>query len=444
MAELKEGRVSVRNRRRFGATIPCLTIVALLGALTACGDSTSGTDERSGSSVRVWALLDPNNEPVIQRGIQHFNADSGTGARLTTYANDDYKAKLQSVMGSDNAPDVFFNWGGGNLAQFVRAGQVQPLTTALAQRPDVAKAFVPSVLAVGKVDGVQYALPINGVQPVILFYNKQVFSAVGASPPQTYDDLLDLVDTFSSHGVTPIALAGAQGWTELMWLEYLLDRVGGANRFADIVAGKANAWQHKDVIKALKMCQELATAGAFGKDFASVNYDTTGASRRLATGKAAMHLMGSWEYANLSADNASFIKNGGLGWVAFPSVPGGAGNPKGVVGNPSNYFAVRAKSPVVDAATRFVVDTFANDGYINDLIDSGQVPAVQGIEGKLSGKNSGFAQFTYNLVKNSPTFTQSWDQALSPAVGAALNENLRKLFQGEISPTQFAAAMQKA
>ena len=31
-------------------------------------------------------------------------------------------------MGSPNPPDVFFNWGGGNLAQFVKAGNVVDLT----------------------------------------------------------------------------------------------------------------------------------------------------------------------------------------------------------------------------------------------------------------------------------------------------------------------------
>ncbi|GAA1776472.1 extracellular solute-binding protein [Luedemannella helvata] len=394
--------------------------------------------------MQVWALQDPNNEPIIQRGILHFNTDSGTGARLTTYANDSYKQKLQATMGTPAAPDVFFNWGGGNLAQYVRTGKVRDLSDALKARPDVAKAFLPSVLAVGKIDNGQYGLPMNGIQPVILFYNRKVFADAGAEPPRTYDDLLALVDLFKSRGVTPIALAGSQGWTELMWLEYLLDRVGGASRFADIAAGKAGAWKHPDVKRALTMCQDLAKAGAFGPNFATVDYDKTGASRMLATGKAAMHLMGSWEYANQGIDNPAFIARKELGWVAFPAVTGGKGDARSVVGNPSNYFSVRADSTVGDSAVRFVVETLASDTYIEDLIGSGQVPAVKGVEDKLVGKNADFARFTYQLAVKAPTFTQSWDQALSPAAGSTLNTSLQKLFLGDLSPDEFTTAMEAA
>ncbi|MFC7482767.1 ABC transporter substrate-binding protein [Luedemannella flava] len=297
-------------------------MAALLGAFAACGGPPR-VDNKPGEYVQVWALQDANNEPIIQRGVLQFNGDSGTGARLTTWNNDTYKQKLAAVMGTSSAPDVFFNWGGGNLAQYVRTGQVRDLTPALAERADIAKSFLPSVLAVGKVDGVQYGLPLNGIQPVILFYNKKVFRDADVEPPGTYADLLALVDVFKARNITPIALAGAQGWTELMWLEYLLDRVGGAARFADIAAGKSGAWRHADVRRAVTMCQELAKAGAFGSDFAKVEYDKSGASRLLATGQAAMHLMGSWEYGNQDIDNPAFLKSGDLGWVAFPAVTGG-------------------------------------------------------------------------------------------------------------------------
>ena len=150
------------------------------------------------------------------------------------------------------------------------------------------------------------------------------------------------MDAFKTQGVIPIVLPGTQAWTELMYLEYLLDRVGGPQKFADIVAGKPGAWRDPAVLQALTMCQDLAERGAFGKNFASINYDNTGASRLFATGKAAMFLMGSWEYTSQASNNPDFVTSGNLGWVPFPAVEGGAGDPKNVVGNPSNYFSVRA------------------------------------------------------------------------------------------------------
>ena len=48
-----------------------------------------------------------------------------------------------------------------------------------------------------------------------------------------------------------------------------------------MAAGRPGAWRDPAMVQALTMCQELAERGAFGKNFASINYDNTGASRFL-------------------------------------------------------------------------------------------------------------------------------------------------------------------
>jgi xylobiose transport system substrate-binding protein len=432
---------------RLGKAVVCVIAMAGLTASSGCGAvlGTAGPAAGSRHRIQVWALQDAQNQPVIETGIRGYNRAAIINAQLLTFVNDAYKQKLQVSMGSPNPPDVFFNWGGGNLAQFVEAGNVVDLTTRL-QRDSNANIFLDNILQVGKVDGRQYGLPMNGIQPVLLFYNKKVFADAGAKPPATFDDLLSLVNTFKRRGITPIALPGTQGWTELMYLEYLLDRVGGPQKFAAIAAGKPGAWRDPAMVQALAMCQDLAKRGAFGKNFASINYDNTGASKLFATGKAAMFLMGSWEYASQATANPKFVKAGDLGWVPFPKVAGGAGDPRNVVGNPSNYFSVSAKSANRDAAVNFVVAMTTSQEYISALIEGGQVPAVKGVEKELAASsNADFATFTYQMVKDPKVaFTQSWDQALSPSVGAELLTNLQKLFLSDISPQQFVTAMEKA
>lgn len=421
-----------------------MSLLASTSLVLAGGCGTAGPGG-SRDKIQVWALQDPQNEPVINAGLDVFNQGSPVPAELVTYVNDAYKQKLHVSMGSPNAPDVFFNWGGGNLAEFVKANQVVDLSHALAARPEVRDAFLPSVLAVGRISNGQYGLPMNGIQPVVLFYHKGVFEKAGLAPPKTWSDLLSLVDEFKARDITPIALPGSQGWTELMYLEYLLDRIGGPDRFSAIAAQRSGAWRDPAVLRALQMCQELAQRGAFGTNFASINYDNTGASRLFATGKAAMFLMGSWEYTNQLSNNPKFVKAGDLGWTTFPTVDGGTGDPANVVGNPANYFSVAASSPHVRDATTLLIETLSSESYVQDLVNSGQVPAVAGVEAKLAGTpNAEFATFTYEMVAEAPNFTQSWDQALSPPVGAEMLTNLQKLFLSKISPDEFVAAMEKA
>ncbi|SHM30108.1 ABC transporter substrate-binding protein [Cryptosporangium aurantiacum] len=429
----------MRRRALFTRTaIALLTTSAL--ALAGCGSSGPGASDE----VQVWALQDAGLTPVVKASVDRYNKDSDNEATLSTYINDAYKQKIQVAMGSPNAPDVFFNWGGGNLAQFVDADQVEPLDDALAKKPEVRDAFLTNVMDTAKIDGKQYGLPMTGTQPVIFFYNKAVFTANNVQPPTTYPEFLKLVDTFKSKKVTPIALPGSQGWTELMYAEYFLDRLGGPEKFAAIAKSGGAAWQDPAVVKAFQMCQDLAKMGAFGTNFASINYDNAGASKLLATGKAAMFLMGTWEYPNQLTNNPAFAKKD-LGWFQFPSIPGGVGEPGNLVGNPSNYFSVASGSKNKDAAVDYLTETVASDGYIEDLIKSGAVPATKGADAKLAGKpNAEFNTDVYKMVSTAPAFAQSWDQAVAPDVAKRLLANLQKLFLQQITPQAFADDMAKA
>ncbi|XVV06435.1 extracellular solute-binding protein [Actinosynnema sp. CA-248983] len=414
-------------------------LVAMAAVVSACG--TAGPAEPGAGGVKVWALQDPVLNPIEQKSIDFFKSGGGN-ASLETFGNDPYKQKLRVAIGSPNAPDVFFNWGGGNLKEYVDAGKIADLTPVLDQNSALKSAFLPSVLDGAKIDGKYYGIPMRGMQPVLLFFNKEVFAAAGVQPPKTWDDLLALVDTFKAKGVQPIALAGSQAWTELMWIEYILDRVGGPEVFRNIRDGKGQGWKDPAVAESLTKLKELIDRGGFGTNFASVGYDVGGASTILAQGKAAMHLMGSWEYVNQLGQSPDFVKKGSLGWVAFPSIPGGKGDPGNVVGNASNYYSVTSGSSQVEAAKKFVSTALHEDSYVQALIDAGDVPAVVGVEEKLAkAANSEYTTWIYGQVKEAQNFQLSWDQDLPAEKATAMLTQLQEFFLGKVSPQQFVDAV---
>ncbi|MFB4314104.1 extracellular solute-binding protein [Actinomadura sp. 21ATH] len=430
-----------RNRRGAGWTA---LIAAAVLAAGACGTSGPAGGGAAGE-IRAWTLQGDAVNKVERDGVTAFNRSGGTDVRLETFLNDPYKQKLQVAMGAPNAPDVFLNWGGGHLKQYVDAGQVADLTAEFQKDPAWLNSFLPSVMKTAQLGGKYYGVPERGMQPIVLFYNKDVFEAAGARPPKTWDDTLELVDTFKARKITPFALAGSQGWTELMWLEYLLDRVGGPAKFQAIMDGRPGAWSDPAVLRSLTMIRQLVDRGAFGTRFGSVDYDVGGASTLFAKGRAAMHLMGSWEYATQLGQNPDFVRKARMGWVPFPSVAGGAGDPRNIVGNPTNFYSVSAKTKDRAAAVRFLKETMTSDAYVQGMIGVGEIPAIKGLEPKLrSGPDAAYSTFIYSMVSGAPEFTQSWDQALTPSVSEALLTNLQKLFLKEIDPGEFAAAMGKA
>ena len=45
------------------------------------------------------------------------------------------------------------------------------------------------------------------------------------------------------------------------------------------------------------------------------------------------------------------------------------------------------------------------------------------------------------MVKNAPSFTLSWDQALESQIATPMTTNIQKMFNGQLTPQQFVTAM---
>jgi raffinose/stachyose/melibiose transport system substrate-binding protein len=302
----------------------------------------------------------------------------------------------------------------------------------------------PSAFGPATVDGRIYAMPAETVQPIILYYNKQSFDDVGVEPPQTWGDILDLVPKFNAKGIAPFSLGGQSRWTEMMWLEFLFDRVGGPEVFAAAYNGEENAWANPAAIDALTKVQDLVKADGFVKGFSSITADSNADQALLYTGKAAMMLHGSWTYAAMSADGGDFVSSGKLGYTNFPAVEGGKGDPTNTFGNPAMYLSLYSKATdeQKDTAKKFFATGILSDDQIKQWIDIGTVPIVQGTQDMLSSsKDADFLQFVYQLSTTAGNFGQSWDQALSPTGAETLLDNIARLFQLSISPQQFADNM---
>jgi raffinose/stachyose/melibiose transport system substrate-binding protein len=158
-----------------------------------------------------------------------------------------------------------------------------------------------------------------------------------------------------------------------------------------------------------------------------------------------MQLMGTWDFPNILGGQPKFIKDGSLGWMAFPTVEGGTGSPADVVGNAANLYSVYSKSTHKAAIIDFLKTAVLSESNVDVLLQNGSVPPVVGLEAKLAkAPNAEWLSFVYSAAKNAPSFQLSWDQALPPAEADTLLTNLDALFLLKITPKQFADNMTKA
>jgi raffinose/stachyose/melibiose transport system substrate-binding protein len=419
----------------------------LAAALAACGGSSSGgsSSGKSTANASYWYLTGKPGEQIRTATVERFNKANPNGKiKPQTFANDPYKAKIKTAIGSGSAPTIIWGWGGGSLRTFAEAGQVDDLTSWFGENPAVKKRLFPASFGPATIDGKIYALPCETVEPLVLFYNKKKFAEVNAEPPKTWDELMALVPKFKEKNIAPISLAGQSKWTNMMWLEMLYDRIGGTEVFDSIFAGKKDAWSHPASIDALTKIQALVKAGGFVKGFASVTADSNADQALLHTGRAAMMLHGTWTYGSMEAEGGKFVSGGDLGYVPFPTVAGGKGDPTAAYGNAGQYLSISSKATAEqkEIAKKFFTSAVLDDAEIQQWIDTGGVPIVNGTESKLASSKSGdFLKFVYDVSSKASSFGQSWDQALPPAAADALLDNIAKLFQLSITPQEYAKNM---
>lgn len=410
------------------------------------GNNLVGTAETATTAnLTLWDIQTGQQQKVVQTMVNQFNNTHKTiHVTAQWFENDPFKQKLLIAMGAHNPPDIFTGWGGGILQSYVNAGDVYDLTKAMNADPSWKNKFLKSVMAPVTYKGHVYGVPNDNVQPVFMFYNKPLFQKYHLSVPKTWNQLLNDVSVLKKNNVVPIALGGKDVWPDLMYEEYLVDRIGGPQVFDNVIAGKKNGWSNPAFIKANTMIQQLVKAGAFEPGFSSVSFNTGQSTALLYSNRAAMELMGSWEFGGVLSNDQQFITNKDLGWFPFPTVPGGKGNPKDIAGNPSNYYSIASASKNPQAAVTFLKDAVLNKQNVQGWINIGAVPPVRGIESQLKKATYGdYMTFTYDLVKNAPNFQASWDQALSPAAAQELLTDLSKLFSNQMTPQQLSADMNK-
>ena len=181
-----------------------------------------------GGACDVLVPVRPAAAKIREDTVKQFNASSKTADQLHEFQNDAYKTKIKTAIGAGKAPTIIWGWGGGGLSSYVHDNKVEDLTSWFDQNPDVKNRLFPSSFGAATVDGKIYAMPCETVQPIILLWNKKVFDEAGAEPPEVVGRHHEPgPEVQRQEHRADLARPVSRCWTNMMWLEFLFDRIGG-------------------------------------------------------------------------------------------------------------------------------------------------------------------------------------------------------------------------
>ena len=439
------------------AKLVALSMTALMAAsLTACGgdsknassSETSGDDKSAkkesgdGESKEIvyWNIgTESPDKDVIAKAVDKFNSETESGYTVTVVPtqNDTYKEKLVVAMSSGECPDMYSNWSGGPMYEYIDSGFGQPIDD-LFNASEIKDKLMDAAVAQATYNDHVYAVPYQNVSLAGIFYNKEMFEKYGLSEPKTLADLENICKTLKDNGITPFALANGSKWTGSMYFMSLAARYGGLEPFQKAVAGEGK-FTDDCFIKAGEKIQEWVNAGYFPEGVNSLSEDDGQAKQLMYQETAGMLLCGSWYTGTFSSDSEDFYQK--IDWFPFPAIEGSDADATIQIGTVGDQFITFNCEGDKLAAAFECAEAHLSDEVIDFEIEKGKIPPVKGIEEKITDP---VAKKIVETANNAPEIQLWYDQYLPPAVATAHLDGLQEVFGLTMTPQEAQDSMQKA
>ena len=412
-----------------------MTLKALVGAALSLGLATAAA---SAEDVTVRLLqVNQTNQPLWEQIAENYNqAHPGVKVTVEYLENEAYKAKLPTLLQSEDKPDIIYSWGGGVMRAQDEAGYLMDLSDA---RADLEKNIFPAALDAYSIDGRLVGVPYDFSQ-VALFYNKALMEKAGVDPQsmETWDGFLAAVKKLKEAGITPIIMGAGEKWPMHFYWSYLVMRLGGADVLKKAEAGEDGGFMNPVFIEAGEKLKELADLEPFQEGWLGTLFPASGGM--FGDGKGAIDLMGNWLLGTQKENSASGegLPLDQIGFVNFPTLPGGKGKASDTLGGIGGFLITEGAPPEALDFMKF----FTTPEQQKVAAEQGfYVPAVKGTDAVIT--NPIIAEVSRN-VAGSTWHQLFFDQDLGPSVGRVVNDVSVAIAAGEMTPEEGAEAIQEA
>lgn len=226
---------------------------------------------------------------------------------------------IDAIFNTAAGVDVASSFIGGVLRERVEQGDIADLGD-LWQEQGWDSVFPEPFRRMASYDGKPYFVP-QAFQWNPIWYRKDVFQELRLQPPQTWDELLDLIDALRAAGYVPFTISGGQ-WPPPMarWFTTLNLRLNGPEFHEQVMRGEV-PYTDARLRSVFEHWQTLFEHGAFADSSAENTYAQ--GVQALVEGEAVMYNLGEWLFESLGPD--SFGGRGPevaaqLDFFAFPTL----------------------------------------------------------------------------------------------------------------------------
>jgi raffinose/stachyose/melibiose transport system substrate-binding protein len=430
-----------RSRRTRSVLAVFASAALLATGVAACGsdDNTSGELYKNPVTLTWWhnANQDGPGKDYWKKVADDFHAlhPTVTIEIEAIETNALQRTRIPAALQSNDPPDIFQAWGGGEIVDQVAADYLKDIT-------DQTKAEVASIGSAAEiwaVDGRQYGLPFRmGIEG--FWYNKAMFAQAGITKvPSTLAELNEAVTKLKAINVIPIAVGAGDKWPAAhYWYNFALRDCSVATLRA---ATKEQKFDDPCFVKAGEDLQAFLATNPFQDNFIATKAQegANSSAGLVANRKAAMELMGDWNKGvmeTLTPDRKGLGDD--LGWFPFPGIEGSPGDPKASLGGGDGFACAKNAPAECVEFLKYIVSVDVQKGYAAAGVG---IPVAKGAEAGLTDP----VLQTIQQATAQASYTQLWlDTAYGSTIGNAMNDGIIKIFAGAGTPQQVVDQMKAA
>src|SRR5271165_5928693 len=393
----------------------------------------------SASAETVIKVLHIQKLPKVleiwKEAAQEFErVHPGVKIQFDYLENEAFKAKLPTLLQSKDRPSVFHSWGGGVMYEQIGAGVCQDITKAVSEG-GFKDTFYPAGIQNYSYQDKIYGLPRN-VAPIVFWYNKELCQKAGVDPQKIkyWEDFIDAVKKCKAAGITPVAAGGKDKWPLHFYPAMLMMRILGKEGVEAVYAGKNGGFNNPDVVKAFQLYKDFAALQPFQKGYLANTYPE--AAGTFHDGKAAFHLMGTWDITEGRTDAADGkgLPDEKIGWIFFPEIKGGKGKANDIFASLNGWLVAKdAPKETVD-----FMKIWLGKDIQSKLAEAGMgIPMVKGTADAI--QNPFFKQIASEVEKS------QWiaiDQQLGPDTGRVFNDVCAEVAAGNTTAEKAAKTIE--
>ena len=390
------------------------------------------------TTIRMLHLeADPKVVAIWEQVAKDYEkANPGQHVKLEYLENEAFKQKLPTLLQSDQRPDIFYSWGGGNFQTRVDAGLLKDVTKEM---KDIKSRFSEASFDAYNYHGKQYGLPYM-VSQVGFWYNKSLFNKAGVDADNivNWDDFLAAIKKLQAAGITPITTAGGDKWPVQFYWALLTMRQAGQQGIQDAIDKKGDGFAGKDFIKAGEELKRLVDLKPFQPGYLAASFGDS--SGNFGDGKAAMQLMGDWNYLFQAQQSISGkgVGDKNLGWMNFPILKDGKGKATDTLGGIAGWVLTAQASPEAVQWLKYFsnIEMQKHLAKINMII-----PVVKGADTAIENP---FKKRIAQNIASSTWHQLFYDQAFGANVGSVVNDVSVGIVGESLTPEEAAEQVQEA